>query len=76
MPMPNAHKLFKLIRNGEYGKLSPEEWKRDLSKLNMKRLRYVIELLDAPNRQGKNWDNLKDICIEAMLTQNQKKFLS
>ena len=74
--MPNAHKLFKLIRNGEYGELSPEEWKRDLSKLNMKRLRYVIELLDAPNRQGKNWDRLKDICIEAMLTQNQKKFLS
>ena len=74
--MRNAHKLFKLIRSGEYAQLSPEEWKRDLSKLNMKRLRYVIELLDAPNRQGKSWDNLKDICIEAMLTQNQKKFLS
>ena len=76
MPRPNSYKLFQLIRHGEYTKLSPAEWKRDLSKLNMKSLRYVIDLLNAPNRQGKKWDWLKDICIEAMMTQNDKKFLS
>ena len=76
MPRPNAYKLFKLIRHGEYTQLSPAEWKRDLSKLKMKQLRYVVDLLDAPNRQGEDWDRLKDICIEAMMTQNGKKFLS
>ena len=76
MPRPNAYKLFKLIRHSEYTQLSPAEWKRDLSKLKTKQLRYVIDLLDAPDRQGEDWDRLKDICIEAMMTQNGKKFLS
>ena len=76
MPKPNAYKILKVLKAGDYMQLTPAEWKRDLSKLKMNHLRQVIQLLDAPNRQGENWDRLKDICIEAMMAQNNKKFLS
>ena len=75
MPRPNVHKILRVLRRGDYTQLSPAEWERDLSKLKIEHLRQVIELLDKPDRQGKNWDRLKDICIEAMITQNAKKFL-
>ena len=76
MPRPNVHKILKILRRGDYTQMSPMEWQRDLSKLRVDHLRQVIQLLDAPNRQGENWDRLKDICIEAMMAQNAKKFLS
>ena len=71
-----AHWIFKILRSGDYTQMSPAEWERDLSKMKVAQLRQVIQLLDAPNRQGPKWDRLKDICIEAMMTQNDKKFLS
>ena len=76
MPRPNAYKILKVLKSGDYTQLTPDEWKRDLSKLKMAHLRQVIQLLDAPNRQGEHWDRLKDICIEAMMVQNGKKFLT
>ena len=76
MPRPNAHKILRILRRGDYTKMSPAEWKRDLSKLKMDDLRQVIELLDKPDREGEGWERLRGICIESMMTQNDKKFLS